>query len=174
MPFVRRSSLRHSRAGRAALLLGLLLAAALLPTAAAAFSSELSTADGRLTVTGAGDFALSGMMPGDRAPAQTITLRASGAVRYAIRVEASGSAALTEALQLRLERADGSLIYEGSLADAAAAQAAWPTATDATLRDGESATILASVALPLSAGSEVQGTSVRASIVIVSMAATGA
>ena len=160
------TSFRHPIARLAALALSLLMTVALLPAAAAAVSRGLPAAEHRLDVSGDAAIAVTGLMPGDQGPVQTISLRATGAIRYRLRVAYTGSPALAQALELRLARPDGTVLYTGPLAGATVGGTGWPTAADPALADGESATILVSVRLPLSAGNEVQGASLQASIVV--------
>lgn len=162
----RMTSVRHPIARLAALALGLLLAVALLPAAVAAVSGGLPAAEHRLDVSGDAAIAVTGLMPGDQGPLQTISLRATGALRYRIHVSYVGSRALAEALAVRLARPDGTVLYAGPLAGATVGGTGWPTQADPALADGESVTILVSVRLPLSAGNEIQGTSLQASIVV--------
>ncbi len=160
------TSARHPIARLALFALSLLMTLALLPTAAAAVSRGLPAAQFRLEVRGDAAIAVTGLMPGDQGPVQTISLRATGALRYRIHVSYVGSRVLAEALEVGLARPDGSILYTGPLAKAGVGGTGWPTQADPALADGESTTILVSVRLPLSAGNEVQGASLQASLVV--------
>lgn len=107
--------LTPSRARLTGLVLSLLVTIALLPVVAASVSGSLPGTAYRLEVSGASQLGTAGMMPGDRRPAGAITLRAIGTLRYRVHVDYAGSPALAAALELRMTRPDGTLLYAGPL-----------------------------------------------------------
>ena len=85
---------RHPIPRLAALAFGTLMGVALLPAAAAAaaaVSSGFPAARHHLEVSGDTALTAAGLMPGGKGPVQTISLRATGALRYRIRVAYTGS-----------------------------------------------------------------------------------
>jgi hypothetical protein len=151
-----------------------LLCAALLALALAAevVSATLAaTADARsgrpsLEVRSGPPVAMSAMTPGEQAPARLVELRARGAIRYRIEVTYEGPQALAQAIVMTIAAADGSTLYQGSLASARVGGTGEPSAADLALADGETARLWVSVMLPQEAGNELQGASLQFSLVI--------
>jgi hypothetical protein len=150
--------------------LALILVAVLAPATAAAVSATFSpNPDGPRVTTGP-TITVSGMMPGDQAPAPTIELRADRAMRYRMHVTYAGSQVLAGTLEMTIVGADGSALYQGPLADAKVGGTGWSSDADLALAAGQTATISVSVSLPLEAGNEVVGASLQFSLVIESFA----
>jgi hypothetical protein len=144
-----------SLTGLAVALLGLIsLAAIAAPAAAADLPFHASP---RLAVSGTEPIAVTGLMPGDALARQTITIAATGAVRYSLRAITTGSPALTRLLTVSIiEQRSGTVLYAGPLVDAAIGTI--PGSDARTLTDG-SEVLTVEAALPSSAGNEVQGAS---------------
>lgn len=112
-----------------------------------------------LLVTGNDPWNLAGILPGDPAALHEIHLRAVGDLRYDLRAELDGSAALADELRVVVRaRAAGVTLFEGPLSGLGAPGEPWAPGSGRLLRDAAEETLLVSIALPASAGNEVQGT----------------
>ena len=121
-----------------------------------------------VAVTGGGQWTVTGLMPGDRLAGSSITIAATGRIRYHLVAETTGSDALVRALHVEIRHpASGDVLYRGNLAGASAGIAS-STATGPagrSLADGQE-TIQIDGWLPSHAGNEVQGTAVSVAWVI--------
>jgi hypothetical protein len=148
-----------------AVVLALILVAVLVPATIAATAVSFTSNPHGLRVTSGPPITMSGTVPGDQAPARTIELRATGAMRYRMHVTYTGSQVLAETLVMTLPLADGSVLYQGPLAGAKVGGTGWPSAADLALADGQTATVRVSVMLA-DAGNGLQGASLQFSIVV--------
>lgn len=130
------------------------LAAIAVPAAAADLPFR---AGPTLTVSGTQPIEIGDLMPGDTLPAQTITIAATGTVRYTLRSRIAGSAALAHLVDVTIvSRTSGAVLYKGPLADAVIGTRA--PSPPHTLTD-ETDVLLVETWLPASAGNAVQGAS---------------
>lgn len=119
-----------------------------------------------LEVTGNEMPDLAGLAPGSRPTTRVIGLHATGSLTYRLRSEWSGSAALARELELILTDSTGRVIYKGPFDGAHVGDTGWKTTLDLRLADGQVESIGVSVALPISAGNEVQGAELSAHLII--------
>jgi hypothetical protein len=146
------------------ILLVLLVAATWQLAAASVYPTE---GNGAISVSGTDTFVMAGMMPGDGIAPVVITLRADGPVRYRVHLAWTGSPALASQALVTLDLAGpqpGS--YRGALADARLGGTDWGSPFDLRLEAGQSATLTIAGTLPLSAGNEVQGATLRARVIV--------
>jgi hypothetical protein len=164
---------RHLAYLMSAFVLALALTALLVSVAIAA-TATVSTSDRHgLRLTGGSPITVSDMLPGDQAATRTIELSATGALRYRMHVDYTGSPELAEALLMTLSGADGSVLYQGPLARASVGGTGSPSSADRALADGQTVTVTISVMLPLDAGSEVQAASLQFSMIVESFEDAG-
>jgi hypothetical protein len=149
------------------------LMALLAPAAVAAMVTTSGARANGFRVSGGTPVVVAGMMPGDRTPTQTIELRASGSVRYRLRVEYTGSELLAGGLVMTVLAGDGSELYRGSLTDASAGGTGWPSSADLALADGGTATISLWATLPIDAPNGIQGARLEFSLIVQSFEDTG-
>jgi hypothetical protein len=150
--------------------LALMLVTVLAPATAAAVSASFSPNPNGPGVTTGPTITVSGMTPGDQAPARTVELRADRAMRYRMHVTYTGSQVLAETLVVSVAVAGGPVLYEGPLAGAKAGGTGWTCDAGLAVAGGQTVTISVSVMLPLDAGNEVVGVSLEFSLIIESVA----